>query len=135
MKGFASRWGPPLLWAAAIFAVSAQPTVPRLPSLLDWDKLQHSAAYAVGGLLIARALGPGRRGALLAVALGSLHGVTDEIHQHFVPNRSPDPLDWIADTLGVLAGVGLWHLYLRHTERRANRRAAAFDVHAAAIDR
>jgi VanZ family protein len=137
VKGFASRWGPPLLWAAAIFSVSSRSALPRLPSVLDWDKLQHSAAYAVGGLLIARALGGGRdgRGALLAVVLGSLYGASDEIHQLFVPNRSSDPVDWIADTLGVLAGVGLWHLYLRHSERRAGRRAAAPDAHAAAIDR
>jgi VanZ family protein len=134
VKGFAWRWGPPLLWAAAIFIVSSQPTVPRLPSVLDWDKLHHTGAYAVGGLLIARALGRGGRAALLAMALGALYGASDEIHQHFVPNRSPDLVDWLADTLGVLAGVGLWHLHLRHSERRPVR-AAASDVHAAAIDR
>ena len=134
MKGFAWRWGPPLLWAVAIFSVSAQPTVPRLPSVLGWDKLQHSAAYAVGGLLIARALGPGRRNLLLAVALGSLYGATDEVHQRFVPNRSPDPIDWVADTLGVVAAVGIRHLHLRRSGRRASR-AAAPDAHAAVIDR
>jgi VanZ family protein len=134
VKGFWPRWGPPLLWAAAIFAVSSQPTVPRLPSVLSWDKLQHSVAYAVGGVLIARALGGGRRAALLAVVLGSLYGASDEVHQLFVPNRSSDPFDWLADTLGVVAAVGLWHLHLRHSERRAGR-ADATAVHAAASDR
>ena len=132
MKGFAARWGPPLLWAAAIFAISSRPVLFPLPSVLGWDKLQHTGAYALGGALLARALGGGRRGALLALALGSLYGVSDEIHQLFVRNRSADPLDWIADTLGVLAGVGLWRLHLHRSERRARRRAAAPDVHAAA---
>jgi hypothetical protein len=133
MKAFARRWGPPLLWAAVIFTLSSQPVLIPLPSVLGWDKLQHTAAYAVGGALIARALGRGGRFPWLAAVLGSLYGVSDEIHQLFVRNRSADPIDWIADTLGVLAGVGLWRLYLRRSERRA-RRAAATDVHAAATD-
>ena len=134
MKGFAARWGPPLLWAAAVFVASSRPTLPQLPSVLGWDKLQHTGAYAVGGALIARALGRGGRGVWLAVALGSLYGLGDEIHQLFVPNRSADALDWIADTLGVLAGVGLWRLWLHRSARRAPR-AAATDVHAAATNR
>jgi VanZ family protein len=131
-----ARWGPPLLWATAIFVASSRPTVPQLPSVLGWDKLQHSGAYAVGGLLLARALGGGRRGALLALLLGSLYGASDEIHQLFVRNRSSDPVDWLADTLGVIAGVALWRLYLyRSARRRASLRAAATDVHAAVIER
>ena len=129
MNGFARRWGPPLLWAAAVFTLSSQPTLPHLPSVLDWDKLQHCAAYAVGGLLLARALGRDGRWALLAVALGSLYGASDEVHQLFVRNRSSDPVDWVADTLGVLAGVAIWRFYLNHSARRESRRAP--DVHAA----
>ena len=132
MKGAAPRWGPPLLWAAAVFAVSSRSSLPHLPSLLGWDKLQHASAYVVGGALLARATGGGRRGVLAALALGSLYGASDEIHQLFVPNRSSDPVDWVADTLGVLIGIGAWRLYLHHRGRRASRRAAA-DVNAAAI--
>ena len=133
MKGFLARWGPPLLWAAAVFALSSQPVLIPLPSVLGWDKLQHTAAYAVGGALIARALGRGGRFPWLAVALGSLYGASDEVHQLFVRNRSSDPVDWMADTLGVLAGVALWHLWLHRSARRAQR--AASDVHAAATNR
>ena len=133
MNGFAARWGPALLWAAAVFALSSRPILPQLPSVLGWDKLQHSAAYVVGGLLLARALGRGGRGALLAAVLGSLYGASDEVHQLFVRNRSSDPVDWIADTLGVLAGVALWRLYHHLSARRASRRAAT-DVRAAATN-
>ena len=31
----------------------------------------------------------------------ALYGAADEIHQRFVPNRSCDVLDWLADTLGA----------------------------------
>jgi VanZ family protein len=65
----------------------------------------------VGGALIARALGGGRREAVLAVLLGILYGASDEVHQLFVPNRSSDVVDLLADTLGVMAGAGLWHFY------------------------
>ena len=112
MRPFLHRWGPALLWAAAVFAVSSRPTLPHLPSVLGWDKLQHCAAYAVGGALVARALGGGRREAVLAVLLGVLYGASDEVHQLFVPNRNSDVVDLLADTLGVMAGVGLWHFRL-----------------------
>ena len=42
---------------------------------------------------------------LLAVVLASGYGATDEFHQRFVHGRSPDVHDWIADTLGALAGA------------------------------
>ena len=45
--------------------------------------------------------------------LGSLYGVSDEIHQHFVPRRSSDVLDLVADFLGVLIGIGIMLLLLR----------------------
>jgi VanZ family protein len=115
VKGTLARWWPPLLWAAAVFFASSRSTLPHLPSVLGWDKLQHCAAYAVGGFLIARALGGGWRGALLAAVLGSLYGASDEVHQLFVPYRSTDVLDWMADTLGVAAGACLWRLHHQRT--------------------
>lgn len=41
----------------------------------------------------------------LAVAIASLYGITDEIHQIFVPGRFCDPLDWMTDTAGALLGA------------------------------
>jgi len=43
--------------------------------------------------------------ALIAWVLGSLYGVSDEIHQHFVPGRTFDVFDMTADSLGTLAGI------------------------------
>lgn len=103
-------WGPVLLWAGIIFAVSAQPTIPV--ELGDGrDKLAHFAAYTIFGLLAAHAIPPRRGFALLAVLLGVAYGASDEIHQHFVPGRSVELADWIADSLGVLAGVSIHRLW------------------------
>jgi VanZ family protein len=35
--------------------------------------------------------------------------LTDELHQSFVPGRSADPLDVLADCAGALLGIALWH--------------------------
>lgn len=44
---------------------------------------------------------------LLAVACASLYGVTDELHQYFVPGRACDPADWLVDTCGAVLGAML----------------------------
>ena len=46
---------------------------------------------------------PGLDKALFAAA----YGLSDELHQHFVPGRQADWLDWLADAGGGLAGTGV----------------------------
>lgn len=41
----------------------------------------------------------------VTVVFASLYGVTDEVHQIFVPGRFCDPLDWLVDTAGALLGA------------------------------
>jgi hypothetical protein len=42
---------------------------------------------------------------LLTALIGSAYGAIDEFHQYFVPGRSCDVWDWLADTLGALLGA------------------------------
>jgi VanZ family protein len=106
-KGFL----PALAYAALIFALSAQshPLDFLPPELLLQDKLLHSLEYAALGALLVpgfRLAGLSPRGALLAaIAVASLYGASDEFHQSFVPGRSADVLDWVADTLGATVGA------------------------------
>jgi VanZ family protein len=37
--------------------------------------------------------------------LASAYGITDELHQAFVPLRMPDPMDWLVDTVGAAVGA------------------------------
>lgn len=104
-------WVPVLVWAAAIFAVSSTPgsALPPLPGL-QTDKVIHAAVYAVLGVLNARALGRTStlsRRTLVASATGLalFYGVTDEIHQLFVPGRMADVADVAADAVGSLTGA------------------------------
>lgn len=116
-RRFALYWLPPALYLALIFALSGF-SQPPVPSLVD-QNLLHYPEYALLGFLFARAMQGERRGfsgwGLLAgsVILASLWGVTDEIHQAFVPGRVPDPLDWWHDTVGAAAGAAAWGLYTR----------------------
>jgi VanZ family protein len=75
-----------------------------------WDKLLHMGEYAGLAFLVGRAcLGEGMTSVgavLVAVVVSSLYGATDEWHQAFVPLRTSDVMDWLADTLGsTLGGV------------------------------
>jgi VanZ family protein len=40
-----------------------------------------------------------------SVLIASLYGASDELHQYFVPGRSAEVADWVADTLGALVAV------------------------------
>lgn len=97
-------WVPAAAWAAAIFAVSARPSV-AIPGFWSADKLLHFAAYALLGFLVAHGADRSGLPPRWAVAIGCLYGASDEIHQALVPGRSADPADWAADALGVLAGT------------------------------
>jgi VanZ family protein len=106
-----SRWAPVAVWAALIFALSSVPSLGT--GLGTWDlvlrKLAHMAEYAILGALLVRALGQ----PLLAIALGALYAVSDEVHQSFVRGRHGAWYDVLVDTIGVTIGVLAW--------RRASR--------------
>ena len=103
---FARLWLPVVAWAALIFAFSSVPDLTT--GLGGWDlvlrKIAHAAEYAVLGALLVRATGR----AVLAVAIGALDAVSDEVHQSFVPGRVGSPLDVALDAVGVAVGVVFW---------------------------
>lgn len=106
-------WVPATLWFGVIFALSSQPALPSPASV--GDKQAHALAYGLLALLCLMGLTGWRwrrmTGASLvgAFAVAVLYGVTDEIHQSFVPGRTPDGADVIADALGAaLALSGAW---------------------------
>jgi VanZ family protein len=111
-------WLPVLLYASLIFYLSSLPhPEDKLPDFLFKklsDKFLHLVEYAVLGLLCYRALrwatGPSmaRRAVIITIMAVSFYGMTDEVHQAFVPFRESSWLDWLADTLGgVIGAVGL----------------------------
>jgi VanZ family protein len=114
-------WLPAAAWAATIFWLSSRPTLPG-PEVPYFDKVAHFGAYALLGALLAFAAERSRLPMAAAVALGVLYGASDEIHQMYVPGRSPDVLDWFADAAGVAVAC---FLYTRWRSRRAAAHPAA----------
>jgi VanZ family protein len=115
-------WVPVALYAGAIFFLSAQ-THPEehLPSFLlkdVSDKVLHAVEYAVLGGLCYRAFRWGlseqmaARALIIAIVTASLYGVTDEVHQLFVPFRESSWQDWLADTIGAVIGALSWRFFL-----------------------
>ncbi len=108
------RWVPPIAWAAVILLISSIPGsdlgVVAPLSFPGADKIVHATFYALLGWLGARAVGA-QDLTLSAVAWTitsiAIFGAADEWHQQFV-GRSPDPMDWVADTFGATAGVVLY---------------------------
>lgn len=120
---FWRAWLPLYAYAALIFAQSHFPS-PEMPPIFSVsDKLLHLAAYAVMGVLCFRAFHarwPQARLATLcgaSAAAAAFYGVTDELHQAFIPSRSADLLDWAADALGGLLGAALFLLWIRFAAR------------------
>jgi hypothetical protein len=99
-------------WALLIFALSSIPGAAFPASkLFSYDKLLHAGVYAVLGAFTFMAL-PRRWGmrtsvlVLVAGAITTLYGFSDEFHQMFVPGRSADLRDVLADCVGGLVGAG-----------------------------
>jgi VanZ family protein len=105
-------WLPALLWALLIFVLSSIPghDFPSV-SVPQADKMVHTLIYAVLGALAfrgARSSGLTRAPlatAAIAVGLTILYGISDELHQSFTPNRTPDWHDVAADALGGSLGA------------------------------
>ena len=127
-------WFAVTVWALTIIALSSMSGrthrgdhVFRL-----WDKAAHFAAFAVGGVLLALALRWSTewdwpRIVLVSIGAVSFFGAADEWHQLYTPKRSgADVRDWLADTLGAVAGAAATsRIYAQY--QRKNRRAPARD--------
>ncbi len=120
-------WGPPLAWIAFIFFLSAQPHPDAVvPIGFEGDDVAaHLALYAALGILLWRAAYQ-RGGRLLekrpgrwTLAMGCSYAVSDEIHQAFVPVRSPQLADVAIDSVGVAFGIALaWLVFGRRVRYR-----------------
>lgn len=110
-------WVPVVTYGALIFYSSSQPAPELLPSFQASDKLYHLIAYSIMGMLWCLALHPYQslkvkgRVWFLAIAFTILFGISDEIHQSFVPSRVADFYDVVSDTLGALFSPFLYNSF------------------------
>lgn len=98
---------PVAVWTGVILTITSWPSPPSPDGLpAGTDKLIHFSMYAVLGLLVGRAM-RARGGArlLVTVAVLSACAAADEWHQSWIPTRSSDVRDWVADTMGATVGI------------------------------
>ena len=110
-KTFFYYWVPVILFCTLIFVQSSHPVPESLPRFPYVDKLLHVGAYALLSILFFRAyrttpLGNRISAAMaLSILSAGLYGISDELHQYFVPFRSADVLDALADFVGSALGA------------------------------
>jgi len=130
-RRFIFYWLPLLILCAAIIWQSSFPSLQKEALFPHQDKLLHLTAYGLMAFLAARAFDRERPGAgrsklfktrIFAMGFTILFGLSDEIHQAFVPGRFASIWDWFADVLG--SGIGVWiffHLQNRRSRKRKSQ--------------
>ena len=104
---------PPIAIAVAIFVLSSFSKLPDIDLEFKLkDKVYHAIAYCIFTYFIARGLYFRTKIDVFkthfftaAIILGALYGISDEVHQHFVPGRIMDFWDAVADGVGAVIGA------------------------------
>lgn len=99
-------WLPVYAYAGLIFYISSLPTIPEpiVNTFKDW--ILHMIEYSILGVLLFRAFLNSQNMTLkaqavfLAVLIAIIYGITDELHQYFVPGRVMSSFDIVANSLG-----------------------------------
>ena len=98
-------WIMSLLYMGLIFVFSSFPLPMKAPSFLLADKLVHLLEFGLLASLIYFALkksGVSSHPIFIPFLIASLYGISDEIHQYFVPGRDTDLFDAVANAVGSL---------------------------------
>lgn len=116
---------PTLAYAIVLMALSVRPIPDRLDP--DWpglDKAVHALLYAGLSLLAAADLKnasarhPAQRLVLGAFALTIAYGLLIEVIQYFVPHRSFEFADMLANAAGAAAALLPYYWYTAHSPAR-----------------
>jgi hypothetical protein len=102
MMRVARYWVPVAAYMGLIFYLSAQShPEEQLPSFLA-ELWYRAFRWGAAGFSARQAM-------LFAVVAASLYGLSDEVHQLFVPFRESSWQDWAADTAGAGLGAFMMH--------------------------
>lgn len=117
-KSVSLKMVPMLLVMGTIFYLSHQSFSDSPPLFPGFDKLAHFTIYGVLGMTILFAQSEKTRNNALnsgfwVMLVATLYGISDEIHQSFVPGRQPDVFDVLADSFGAFTVSLLWYLKQR----------------------
>jgi len=102
---------PLVIYWLILFSATTLPAA-SMPSFGVVDKVNHLLAYFILAILLfltllfqQKILLSKNKVAGYALIICSLYGMLDEVHQIFIPGRSAEFLDFLADVCGALLGV------------------------------
>ena len=108
---------PLVIYWIVLLAATSFPTI-QVPTTDVGDKAYHFTAYFGLGVLLNLTLIFQNKYVLLkkknelyTLLIGTIYGIFDEIHQYFIPGRSMEFLDFLADFFGLALAV-LFILFL-----------------------
>ena len=109
-------WLPVYIYLILIFYFSSQSIIPASTALAERfyvrPYLQHILIYAGLTLTISRGSNYSKNNSnFLVVFSTTLYGLTDEIHQYFVPGRTFEFLDIGMDFLGAILALIVLSMY------------------------
>ena len=128
LKTFLYYWFPLIIYCLAIYIQSDFPASEHIPTFEFSDKVVHFLAYAVMGVLFYRAYQTLRFKdnlrmlVLISIVSATLYGVSDEIHQYYVPFRDASITDAIANMLGAICGVYIYHRWVLYRRQMTENR-------------
>ncbi len=117
-KNFLFYWLPILIYCIVIFIQSSYPSPEDVPDILHFDKFLHFSAYALLCFLFVRAYRTllikdnFNLVIILSILSSSIYGISDELHQHYVPFRDADMMDAFMDMLGSIFGAWIYYLFM-----------------------
>jgi len=108
---------PAALYYTFIFYLSSRSHDIKI-DVLFFDKVIHIVEFALLGFLLSFGYfmslkSPLMVKAVLIICSGILLGGLDEFHQYFIPRRSVEFFDVIADAIGILTGLFLYYYFSR----------------------
>jgi VanZ family protein len=104
---------------ALIFGLSHQPSLPTPLLFPGQDKLFHGIVFGIlGAFYLGSLYKPATGYTWVQVAIATIcvlaYGISDEIHQYFVPGRTAEFWDVVADTIGGLLAATIMYLAVRN---------------------
>ena len=121
------RYIPSILGMALLFKSSATSGSDISFLVPPMDKILHGLAYACLGFSFSLWFKPDFwknktiKAFFFSVLFTAIYGISDELHQSFVPGRDASVGDFLADTVGGFAGTSVYFFILKKFYFRKNK--------------
>jgi len=121
---FVIYWLPVLCYMGVIFFLSSLPSHQLIITQKVSSYFLHMVEYFFLCILLIRGLNKGfqkdvpKWSYVVAIIISSCYGVSDEIHQRFVPTRQADMIDVAADVVGAFLAVGIVYILIYWKNKR-----------------